>query len=200
MKNTIELIDPPVLLDEAILAADDSIFSLHVAGVYQDASTRDWAMQICHRATQLAGKGSIQSAWFSAHSLSYPATLLDAVSAALVADVIVVSVHAMDELPIDLYVWFDVWLPRRPARVGALAAVIGTAEPLESRFIRTLGYLQAVAQKAQLDFSAEPRRRPVTSLASPIKQIAGKTGATAPSLPASRSRSYNVYLHGGLNE
>ena len=77
---------------------------------------------------------------------------MDAVRAALVADLIVVLVHAADELPLGLYVWIDAWLPRRTSREGALTALIGADEPQDPQSSRTHEYLQAVARKAQLDF------------------------------------------------
>jgi hypothetical protein len=134
---------------------------LNIAGVYQDAVTRDWAMQTCLLATQMAGEERIQNTWHDVNSLGDPANLLDAVRAALVADVIVVSVHAARELPIDLYVWVDAWMPRRLSRVGALTALVGVAEPLEPQSVRTIEYLQAVARKARLDFFPQERKRPL---------------------------------------
>ena len=77
---------------------------------------------------------------------------MDAVRAALVADLIVVLVHAADELPLGFYVWIDAWLPRRTSREGALTALIGADEPQDPQSSRTREYLQAVARKAQLDF------------------------------------------------
>ena len=141
------------------MAPEASGYTLNIAGVYQDSVTRDWAMQSCRRATQLAGEERFQNNWYDANSLSDHGILLDAVQAALVADVIVVSVYAADELPLDLYVWVQTWLPRRPSRIGALTALIGVAEPLDFQFARTLEYLQAVARKAQLDFIPQQRKR-----------------------------------------
>jgi hypothetical protein len=156
--NTIELLDRTVPSDEAVVAPDAPAFSLRVAGVYQDRVTREWAIWTCRRATRLAGEGSIQSTWYSASSLGEPAFLAEAVLATTVADVILVSVYAADELPLDLYVWIDAWLPRRPLRVGALRALVGVAEPRQPQSVRTLDYLQAVARKAQLDFIPQERQ------------------------------------------
>lgn len=142
------------------MTSDESAFTLNVAGIYQDTLTRDWAMQTCRPVAQLAGEERVRNMWYNAHSLSDQGILQDAVRAALTADVIMVSVYAADELPLDLYVWFEAWLPRRPARVGALTALIGVAEPADPQFIRTLRYLQAVAHKAQLDFVPQERKRP----------------------------------------
>ena len=153
-----ELLNRTVLPHGADMTLEESGFSLKIAGVYQDSLTRDWATQICRRATQLAGEERFQSKWYDAHSLGDHGVLFDAVHAALVADVIVVSVYAADELPLDLYVWFQAWLPRRPTRVGALTALIGVDESLDFRFARTQEYLQAVARKAQLDFFPHQRK------------------------------------------
>jgi hypothetical protein len=97
MKNAIELLAPPVLSDEAAMAPDKSGFSLNIAGVCQDSMTREWAMQTCRRATQLAGEERIQNTWYNTNSRSDPGTLLEAVRAALAAEVIVIAVHAVHE-------------------------------------------------------------------------------------------------------
>ena len=166
-------------------------------GVYQDIQTREWAAQTFHRATKLAGEERIQNTWYDASSLGDPVTFLHAVSTALVADVIVVSIYAGDELPLDLYVWIDAWLPRRLLRAGALAAIVGVAEPMEPQSIRTFGYLEAVARKAQLDFIPDERRRPVTSLAPSAKLTAKRAGLITESLPGLSTNGYN---HCGLHD
>lgn len=164
--KTIELLQRPLLSDELAGAPDESCI-LNVAGVYQDSVTREWALQFCRQATRVTGEESVECAWYSTKSLRDTGWLGDAVSAALLADVIVVSVYAADELPFDLYAWVEAWLPRRLSRAGALTALIGVAEPLESQSIRTISYLQAVARRAQLDFIAQEHQRPAAS--SPIK-------------------------------
>jgi hypothetical protein len=145
--NTIEL-----LSDEVTVGPDVSAYDLSIVGVYQDPLTQSWGVPMCRLATQLAGANRIRNTWYDVHSLSDTEILLDAVHSALVADVIVVSVYAADELPIDLYVWIDAWLPRRPPHEGALTALIGADEPQEPQSVRTRKYLQAVARKGQLDF------------------------------------------------
>jgi hypothetical protein len=164
----IELMQRTLLSDELAGAPDESC-ALNVAGVYQDSVTRDWTMQFCRRATRVAGEESVQCAWYSTNSLSDTGKLMDAASAAVVADVIVVSVYAADELPLELYIWVEAWLPRRLSRAGALTALIGVAEPLESQSIRTITYLQAVARRARLDFIPQAHKRPAVSAASSIK-------------------------------
>jgi hypothetical protein len=158
--KTVDLLQRTATSGAESMAPDETDYALHLAGVYQDSVTRDWALQNFRQATQLAGEARIQNMWYDVDSLSDHEMFLNAVHAALVADVIVVSVYAAEELPLYLYVWFEAWLPRRKSRAGALTALIGITEPPDSQFVRTFEYLQAVARKAQLQFIAQERKRP----------------------------------------
>ncbi|MGD1088428.1 MAG: hypothetical protein ABR955_06845 [Verrucomicrobiota bacterium] len=201
--KAVEFQEEMVLSDEVNrvnIDRDESGYTLNIVGIYQDMLTRYWAMQTCHWATQFAREGRVQNQWFNVNSLNDPGIFADAVRAALAADVIVVSVHAADELPPDLRVWFEAWLPRRPTRVGALSALIGVAEPLDSQSVRTLDYLQAVARKGQLDFIPQERRRPVAPPASSFALITEPAGATAQALQKRCGPRYDAYYHWGLNE
>lgn len=175
MKNKIDTPERTIHPGAAAMNAESQAYLLNIAGVYEDDVTRNWALDSCRRAAQLAGEERIQDTWYSADSLKDPGTLTEAVRAALVADVIVISIYAVEELPLDLQVWIDNWLARRLSRAGALAAVIGVAEPLGSGFVRTRGYLEEVARKAELDFI--PHERP--HRASRIKRDAARAGDTA---------------------
>lgn len=141
-----------VLPDELETARDDSACSFNIVVVYQDALTQSWAMQMCGPVAEKFGAENVQHTWHDVNSLGEPGILLAAVRAALRADVIVVSVHAADELPLELYAWITAWLPRRISRVGTLAALIGVARQPDSQAVRTHQYLQAVARRGQLDF------------------------------------------------
>lgn len=135
-----------------MVAPAKSEYALNIVGVYQDPLTQSWGMPMCRLASQLAGEEHVRETWYDVHSLDDVQILTDAVHAALVADVLVVSLYAADELPLGLYVWIDAWLPRRTSRAGALTALIGTDEPRDSQSFRTHEYLRAVARKARLDF------------------------------------------------
>jgi hypothetical protein len=201
--KAVELLKRTVLTDEVSIASDESGHTLNIAGVYQDRVTQDWAMQTCHWATQMARAGRVHNSWFNVNSLGDSGIFVDAVCAALLADVIVVSVYAADELPLDLCAWFEAWLPRRAARVGALTALVGVAEPLDSQSARTFEYLQAVARKGQLDFIPQERKRPVASPAASVGLITEATGATAQALQEHCGPRYDAYTHWdhwGLNE
>ena len=195
-----EFLERTAFWDGATIAPDVSGYTLNIAGVYQDSVTRDWAMQSCRQATQLAGGERVQNTWYNTNSLSDPGILLNAVRAAVAADVIVISVYAADELPLDLYVWIDAWLPRRLSRRGALAALVGVAQPLDSPSVRTLEYLQALARKAQLDFIPQQRERPAASVVSSMDLITEPASTAAQSLQELHSHRCDAYRHWGLNE
>jgi hypothetical protein len=176
MRKTTKFLPGPAPPDPRPAAPDEAAYSLNVTGVYQDDVTRSWAVDTCRRASHLAGEEHIRDSWFIATSLSDPETLREAVQSALAADVIVISIYAVDELSLDLRVWIDTWLPRRLSRAGALAAVIGAAEPLGSRFARTYGFLEEVARKAELDFIPHERPLPASSAVPPRQPKAAPTG------------------------
>jgi hypothetical protein len=152
-----------VFSDELETSSGDPGHKFKIAVVYQDKVTQSWAMQLCHPIEEKFGGEHVQNTWHDVNSLSDPEMLLEAVSAALSADVIVVSVYAADELPPEFCAWIDVWLPRRLSRVGALAALIGVAGKPAPEAIRTQEYLQAVARRGQLDFLPHERRLPAGS-------------------------------------
>jgi len=180
--------------------SDNSGYEFSIAVVYQDTLTRSWAMQMCRPVTQRAGEEHVQKTWYDVNSLSDPGILPQAVRAALAADAIVVSIYAADELPLELYAWIDVWLPRRRSRAGALAALIGVAEPLDSQSVRTREYLQAVARKGELEFISQKRKRPVAAPVSSTWLIAERASSAPQVFYEIHGQRYDVYSHWGLNE
>ncbi len=116
------------LSDWAATALAESASTLNIAGVHQDAVTREWATQVADYAIQLLGKRSVRSNWWKIRELCDPGVLRDAVQAATMADVLIVSVRAADELSPDLYEWIEAWLPLRLQLAGTLVALIGAPE------------------------------------------------------------------------
>jgi hypothetical protein len=139
-------------------SSGDPGYKFKIAVVYEDKVTQSWAMQLCHPVEEKFGGEFVENTWHEVNSLSDPEILLEAVHAALSADVIVISVYAADELPPELCAWINVWLPRRLSRAGALAALIGVAEEPAPQAVRTQDYLQAVARRGQLDFLPHERK------------------------------------------
>ena len=198
--KAVGLLEQTVLSDGAASAPDGSEYALNIAGVYQDVVTRDWAMQTCRWATQVAANSRVQNRWFDVHSLTDPGVFADAVRDAIAADVIVVSIHAADGLPAELCAWLEAWLPHRSSRVGALTALIGVTELLDSQSNRPLQYLQAVASKGRMDFIPQERQRPVVSPAACGGPAAEPASATLQALNQRYGPRYDAYCHRGLGK
>src|SRR5579863_7036000 len=94
-----ELEEQNVFSEELETVPGSSGYEFKIAVVYQDALAQDWAIQMCRPVRQQFGGENVQNTWYSVRSLSDPEILVEAAKAALAADVIVIAVHAADELP-----------------------------------------------------------------------------------------------------
>jgi hypothetical protein len=138
-------------------------YALNIALVYQDALTRKWATQVCDQVTRLAGKGAVHCTQWEISRLNDLCVLKDAILMTMVADVILVSIYAAEELPNDFRVWMDAWLERRRLPTGAMIALISVPGELSAQTNPARDYLRAIARKGRLDFLLRERRLPVTS-------------------------------------
>jgi len=150
-------------LDELEFVPSETEYGLNVAVVYQDTPTRKWATQVCDHVKQVAGKDAVHSTWWEISRLGDPDVFRDAVLMTIVADVILVSINDANELPIDLCVWIDAWLPRRYQPMGALIALISVPGQPGDQTNHARDYLRTIARKGRLDFLLRERRLPVTS-------------------------------------
>jgi hypothetical protein len=149
--------------EEVEFAPPETEYALNVALVYQDMPTRKWATQVCDQVTRLAGKDAVRCTGWEIGRLSDPEVLKDAVLTTMQADVILISIYDTNELPIDLCVWIDAWLPRRTLPTGALIALISVPGQVSDQLEHARGYLLTVARKGRLDFLLRDRRLPVAS-------------------------------------
>jgi len=138
-------------------------YVLTVTIVYEDPMTRKWAAVMEGLLTQLVGKESTRTDSWRISDLARPEVLVEAVQSAARADVVLVAVSAAEELPPDLCVWIDAWLPRHAGCTGALVAMIGVPEAASRRVARVQEYFQAVARKGRLGFFPHKRRLPAPS-------------------------------------
>jgi hypothetical protein len=168
-------------VNEAKPAPDESAYDLRLVLAYEDLLTRTWALD-SFEAVPPAGRAQIQLTEWRIHRLLESKEFPDSVGAAARADIIVVALHATDELPIPLYVWIDAWLPRRARRAGALVTWIGVAGFTDSHSSHAHQYLHAVARRAGLDFLSNERRQPTDSSHFPSSR-------GSPSLPPPQASS-----------
>jgi hypothetical protein len=154
------LLDPEMPSEQG---APDAEYVLNVTMVYQDAVTREWASEMETRVTRLVGPENIRADSWRIGDLARPAILEAAVRSAVNADVLVVAASAAGDLPEDLYVWCDIWLPRRLGRAGALVALIGLPDTASHHVLHASEYFQAVARKGGLDYFPQKRPLPAAS-------------------------------------
>lgn len=135
-------------------------YLLKVAVVYQDNSTRRWARQVCDRVRDLVGEDAARCRTWSLDELLTPERLAQAAAEAAQADVIVVALHAEEDLPPALHSWVEAWLPHRLQVAGALVALLGPSEAAGAEQDHVRQYLHAIACQGGLDFLVEERPRP----------------------------------------
>jgi hypothetical protein len=127
--------------------------TLNVTAVYQDMWGREWARELWLRVTQLMGDDAITNTSWNLMELDRPEIFSEAVSAATLADVLVVSIHAGEQLPPSLCAWINAWLPRRQRQDGALIALLSVvAGQPDGPSKQAEEYLRGVARQGRLDF------------------------------------------------
>jgi hypothetical protein len=166
------------LSDWAACGLEKSEYVLNIAGVHQDAITREWATRVADRAIQLVGECSVRSTWWKIGGLSDPRVFRDAVQAAATADILIVSVLGADALPLDLYEWIDAWLPLRLQLAGAMVALIGVPGQPGADSSRIEYYLQDVARRGQLEFLSQHQELPLALPDFSLGEIAERASAT----------------------
>ena len=183
------------LLDGGAIALAQSWEMPLIAGVYQDAVTREWAAQVANNATQLVRECSVRSTWWKIGELSDPGVLRDAAQAATTADVLIVAVRAADKLPLELFEWIEAWMPRRLPLAGTLVALLGTPEPPGAASPHIRRYLQEVAWQGELEFLPQEQELPWEPPDFSMQEIAEQTSAQT------EASSQMVDLgHWGINE
>jgi len=136
----------------ALGSSEEADFGLDVTMVFQDLSSQEWTADVWGQARRLVGEDSISVASWSTSDLARPDLLAEAVRSAAQTEVILVAVSGADELPLDLYVRGDVWLPRRSGRTGALMPLIGQPAETHHQTFSVLEYFEAVARKGGLEY------------------------------------------------
>jgi hypothetical protein len=142
--------------------------ALNVVVVYQDSLTRHWATALWDRLGQLIDTGGICRKSWKLSGLTNAGAFARAVQAAVLADVLVISVRDAGELPMLLHVWADAWLPQRAGRAGALVALIGVPSTPDVLAGRAHEYLEDIARRAGLDFLPRERMLPQEPVTRPI--------------------------------
>jgi len=116
-----------------------------------------------------------QSSWWKVHYLERPEVRLQAVQAARLADIIMVSAPAFEVPPRGLQDWADAWLACRAPRKGSLIGLIGVPELPGARSSGLPTYLRAVADRGRLAYIEHERRLPVGQPDSPTTETGNES-------------------------
>jgi len=122
-----------------------------VVVLYEDVATRDAAVELCDTLTARFGAElEFEFTWWGFRYLAEEEIAKQAASAALAADLILVSVRKPEDLPLEVKAWFERWLSDREPAEGALV-VLQTEKETPQQPGRD-PYLQLVALRAKLDY------------------------------------------------
>ena len=133
---------------------------LSLAVVYGDSLSLEWASQVCHRAVYAANLDTIQFTCWQSQALANPSLRRRAVQSASLADMIVVALKEHGEVPPELRVWTEEWLPQRRQNWGALVALVGHPEPTPPAPSPIAAYLRTIAARANLDYFTQELQYP----------------------------------------
>jgi hypothetical protein len=127
---------------------------LTVSAVYEDRATEDRVNDFCQSLSSDLGQHCeiIRGMW-PASELRLPQLRSIAADEAALADLIIVSVHAVESLSDEMKGWVDQWIGRKDRRAAVLLALFdplsrGISSPIEA-------YLQEVAKKGRMEFVAQ---------------------------------------------
>jgi hypothetical protein len=152
------------------LTTGSEVFSALIA--YEDAATRQRAMQVCERLVQKFWKDmEFDFSWWRFDFLRDAEFARQAGRRATRSDLILFSAHARRELPSVVEKWIETWLPGRGDLDGVLVAMIGTAEDELKGLSPIQVYLREVAQRGNMDYLSQSVGAPVNELKTSIETI-----------------------------
>lgn len=164
-------------------------YALQVTVIYQDPAGHRWAREMCSGVQQVIGEDALDIQAWSMDELSRLEPWCLAVEAASKADLIIVAVWAEGQLPPDVGIWLDTWLPQRRARPGALIGLLSVLGQPGFRSFEVQESLHEVARKCRLDFFLQDRLAAAKPADAPERFSLGATGWPAtPRIPSPPSR------------
>jgi hypothetical protein len=167
---------------------------------YEDSTTRDRAMQTCDRLVQKFWKDlEFDFSWWRFDFFRDAAILDAAASAAVKADLILISAHAGRELPLPVQKWIDAWVPLRKQWKGMMVAMIGTGKDPLKGLTPIHVYLREAAQCANMDYLAQVVDAPLGRLDGSVEKITSRAEKVTSVLDNILHRP-SPAVHHGINE
>jgi hypothetical protein len=162
--------------------------------LYEDNSSRDAAIRLCQTLEKIFHEDlDFEITWCRFKYFSDPAVASEAAQIAAQADLIIVSIQRVQDLPLEVKAWFERWLPNRESSEGALVLLQTSEEP--SSTISQTSYLYLLAQRANLDYLSLSNSGPSTS----TDRIPENLALSQP-LGLDSTRNSQHYSRSGINE
>jgi hypothetical protein len=178
----------------------DSARPLSVVIAYEDAGTRDRAIDVCQGTIQQQWRGfKLDCTWWKFDLLHHPAVAEAAVEAAAEADLFICSVRAENDLPAVVKAWVERWLPKQTEREGALIVLVEGRDDEPAVRAPAVSYLQRVASAAKMTFFArffKRRDEPANFSPETLRQSANVVTDVLSEILSYRGG----FPHGGINE
>lgn len=120
--------------------------------LYEDTTTRDVALRLCDRLVVKFRPGlEFQFHWSGFKYLQVPEVSHEVGGQACEADLILLSVGRLTNLPLEVISWLGLWLPRRKTSEGALV-ILEASGPTPSSVGWQQAHLQGLARRTRLDY------------------------------------------------
>ena len=122
-----------------------------MAVFYENDAARELALQLCTSLTRKFARDlEFAFSWWRFKYLDEPSIAREALQAANGADMILVAVEGMGDVPAPVKAWFESCLAERKEAGGALVTIRRPADDRKSSW--RSNSLQAVAERARLDY------------------------------------------------
>ena len=162
--------------------------------LYEDNSSRDSAIHLCKTLEKIFHEDlDFEITWCRFKYFNDPAVASEAAQIAAQADLIIVSIQRVQDLPLEVKAWFERWLPNRESSDGALVLLQTSEEP--SSTISQTSYLYLLAQRANLDYLSLSNAAPSIS----TDRIPENLALSQP-LGLDSTRNSQQYSRSGINE
>lgn len=189
-----------VLTPQMDAAGWDPKFPFDLVVAYEDFETRNRALHLYdHLAQQLLDDYDFQCSWWKFDHLANATLRQQAADAAVEANMVILSIHAHEELPPTHTLWLEDWISRRFHRKAALVVMLAGASTSEDEAAPALAYLQNAARLARMDFFTHAFALPPGPRETSFPQPAAQMPASTPLLQDLLQHRSPV-LRWGINE
>ena len=155
-----------------------SLFTVLI--IYEEVTTGQRAMRMMRDLLRESGAHSdFEPSLWKLDLLVVPKFRELAAREAATADMVVVSAHDRDTLPVAIQTWAEAWPSRIPANRGALVALLELTEDQTEARPETVLFLRKVAEQAGMDFFVQLFRPPARGTELTVEQIAQRAGTVS---------------------